>query len=103
MRPSDQEREMSKAAIDRNNGSKSRGPITPEGKAKSAQNSLKHGLTSSRVVLPGESQADYDQLEASLLQTLKPATELEKELVREMTSARWRLRRIEEIETALIN
>ena len=64
---------------------------------------MKHGLTSSRVVLPGESQAEYDQLEASLLQTLKPATEFEKELVREMTSARWRLRRIEQMETALIS
>ena len=93
---------MSIAAIARINGSKSQGPITPEGKAKSAQNSLKHGLTSSRVVLPGESQEAFDQLEASLLDTLKPATDFEKELVREMTSARWRLRRIEEMETALV-
>ena len=94
---------MSKAAAaSRINGSKSQGPITPEGKAKSAQNSLKHGLTSSRVVLPGESQEAFDQLEASLLDTLKPATDFERELVREMTSARWRLRRIEEMESALV-
>ena len=93
---------MSKAAIARINGSKSQGPVTPEGKAKSSQNSLKHGLTSSRVLLPGESQEAFDQLESSLLETLKPATEFENELVREMTSARWRLRRIEEMETALV-
>ena len=93
---------MSKAATSRINGSKSQGPVTPEGKAKSAQNALKHGLSSSRVVLPGESQEAFDQLEASLLDTLKPATDFERELVREMTSARWRLRRIEEMETALV-
>ena len=56
---------MSQAATARINGAKSNGPITAEGKAISSQNSLKHGLTSSHVVLPHESQEAYDKLEAS--------------------------------------
>lgn len=90
-----------KAEIARSNGARSNGPITLEGKARSAQNSLKHGLNSSRVVLPHESQQDYDALEASILNRFKPADELEIELATEMAAARWRLRRIEEMEAAI--
>ncbi len=92
---------MSQAAIARANGARSHGPITAEGKAISSQNSLKHGLTSSRVVLPHESQEAYDNLEASLVNRFKPADDLESELVQEMAAARWRLRRIEAMEAAL--
>ena len=92
---------MSKAATARINGTKSNGPITAEGKAISSQNSLKHGLSSSRVVLPHESQEAYDRLEASFTNRFKPADEIEVELVQEMAAARWRLRRIQSMETAL--
>ncbi len=92
---------MSQAATARANGAKSNGPITAEGKARSGENSLKHGLTSGRVVLPHESQEAYDKLEASLINRFKPADDLESELVQEMAAARWRLRRIEAMEAAL--
>jgi hypothetical protein len=92
---------MSQAATARANGAKSNGPITAEGKAISSQNSLKHGLASSRVVLPHESQEAYDKLEASLINRFKPVDDLESELVQEMAAARWRLRRIEAMESAL--
>ena len=78
---------MSQAATARANGAKSNGPITAEGKAISSQNSLKHGLTSSRVVLPHESQEAYDKLEASLINRFKPADDLESEFVQEMAAA----------------
>lgn len=90
-----------KAEIARANGAKSNGPVTPEGKAKSAQNSLKHGLNSTRVVLPHESQEEYDELEAAILRRFQPADELELELAKEMAASRWRLRRIEAMESAL--
>ena len=91
-----------KAEISRRNGAKSHGPVTPEGKAVSARNSLKHGLTSSRVVLPHESQGDYEALEAAFIQRFRPADAAEADLVREMVASRWRMRRIEEMEFALI-
>ena len=92
---------MSAAAIARANGAKSNGPVTPEGKAKSAQNSRKHGLTGKTAVLAHESQQEFDELEASYVETYKPATAAESDLVGEMVNSRWRLRRMEEMEAAL--
>ena len=92
-----------KAEIARSNGAKSNGPVTDEGKAISSQNSLRHGLTSARVVLPHESQEEFDRLEASFVNRFKPYDEIEFELVHEMAAARWRLRRIEAMEVALFN
>jgi hypothetical protein len=80
-----------KAETARVNGAKSNGPVTEEGKSISSQNSLKHGLTSARVVLPHESQEEYDSLEASIVNRFKPYDEIERVLVREMASALWRL------------
>jgi hypothetical protein len=92
-----------KAETSRRNGAKSNGPVTEAGKAISARNSLKHGLNSSRVVLPHESQEEFDRLEASFVNRFKPYDEVEHELVHEMVSVRWRLRRIEAMEAALFN
>jgi hypothetical protein len=90
-----------KAEAARINGAKSIGPVTEEGKAISSRNSLTHGLTSARVVLPHESQEEFDHLEAGIAKHYNPVGELERELVHEMAAARWRLRRIEEMEAAL--
>jgi hypothetical protein len=92
-----------KAQAARVNGAKSNGPVTPEGKANSSRNSLKHGLNSSRVVLEHESQADYDDLENSLMKRFKPADTIERELVQEMAANRWRMRRLQEMESAMIS
>ena len=76
------------------------GPKTEEGKARSSQNSLKHGLNSDKIlVLHTEKQEDYDALRAAYLKRFAPQDEVELELVDEMVGARWRLRRIRAIET----
>ena len=76
-----------KAKTARTNGAKSNGPVTETGKAISSQNSLKHGLTSARVVLPHESQEEYDGLETSLVNRFKPYDEIEHALVRQMAAS----------------
>jgi hypothetical protein len=82
------------------NGARSNGPKTDEGKARSSQNSLKHGLNSDRiVVLSNEKQEDYDTLHNSFLKRFDPKDDVELELVNEMVGARWRLRRIRLMET----
>ena len=43
------------------NAKKSTGPNTPEGKARSSKNALKHGLLARDAVLPGEDPADFDR------------------------------------------
>ena len=87
----------------RANGSKSRGPVSEEGKARSSQNARKHGLCAAFNTLPDESQTDFDQLLAAHEERLQPEGELEAELVRTLAIARWRLRRIPDIETAMLD
>jgi len=95
-----------RAAAARANGAKSRGPITPEGRARSSQNALSHGLTSQlsgqlsarEVTLHGEDPAAFDQFRASYLDRFQPADQPELDLVESMALSRWRLRRIAMLE-----
>src|SRR5437764_12129110 len=87
----------------RANGAKSNGPKTPEGLQKSAQNTLKHGLTAKTLVLSNESQSKFDQLLESYIKKFKPRDAVEHDLVTEMVAARWRLQRIWLIQTAALD
>ena len=87
----------------RENGSKSKGPITLEGKAKSSQNAMKHGLAGGPIVLPHESQPEFDELHADFIRHFRPANSVERDLVYEIVCSRWRLRRIERMECALMS
>jgi hypothetical protein len=86
----------------RANGAKSRGPVTPEGRARSSQNAIRHGLSAKSVVLPTESGEQFQLLLDSYIDQFHPQTPVETELVVLMAAARWRLRRICGIETNLL-
>ena len=92
---------LSKSDAARANGAKSRGPITQEGKAKSSQNAVKHGLTATFTVLPCESKEDFEAVLQAHRSHHQPATQLEEELVRSLAIARWRLARVAAIEGQL--
>jgi hypothetical protein len=85
---------QSKSNAARANGSKSKGPATPEGKARSSQNALKHGLTAQLNTLPGESEEDFDALLESHMAQYQPVGAVEQDLVQTLATTRWRLRRI---------
>jgi proteasome lid subunit RPN8/RPN11 len=87
----------------RANGAKSRGPKTFEGRAKSARNAIKHGLTSETIVLQTESAGQFDSLRQSYIDRLAPADQVEADLVDQIVAARWRLERVWEMETALLD
>jgi hypothetical protein len=90
------------AEASRRNGAKSRGPKSPEGKARSAQNALKHGLRARKwVVLHGESAAEFERLEAALIEELAPEGVLQSLLAQRVAAAVWRLGRAEQLETQL--
>ena len=86
-----------------NNGAQSRGPVTPEGKATSSMNALRHGLCSQQIVMPGEDQSAFDLLRQDYLNRLRPQGPAEIELVETLAASSWRLKRIIRLETALLS
>jgi hypothetical protein len=92
---------QSKSDSARENGKKSRGPVTPEGKKNSSRNALKHGMTAASFVLPGESEQDFADLLQAHRDTYQPANAIEIDLVETMALARWRLRRMASLESNL--
>jgi hypothetical protein len=91
-----------RAEASRKNGAKSRGPTTPEGKARSAQNALRHGLRAQKyVVLPEEDADEFAGLEAAMIEELAPVGALQTVLARRVVVAAWRLARADRIEVEL--
>ena len=82
----------------RANGAKSHGPKTADGKARSSQNSLRHGFLSKTLVLKTESKEAFQSLFLTLGDVVKPGDAFEDELFAVMVAARWRSVRLWAIE-----
>jgi hypothetical protein len=63
-------------------------------------NSLKHGLTALRAVLPGEDPDEYESHISSIVASLSPVGALELELANQIAKTTWRLRRTDTWEAA---
>ena len=60
-------RTAAQQATSRTNGSRSRGPVSEAGKARSARNGTKHGLRGGPfALLPGEDRAEFAALHAAV-------------------------------------
>jgi hypothetical protein len=91
-----------RAEASRRNGAKSRGPRTPEGKARAARNALKHGLRAQKyVVLAEEDAGEFEGLEAAMVEELAPVGVLQNVLARRVAVAAWRIARADRIEAEL--
>ncbi len=92
----------SQARLDANrrNALHSTGPRTAAGKARSAQNALKHGLASLSPdnFLAIEDRAAFDQLLASYCRTYSPAHADELDLLTEAVFCKWRQQRLWTVE-----
>ncbi len=93
----------SQAETSRINGAKSRGPKTEQGRRAVSLNAVKHGLSAETVVLPGESEAEYEAELQEYLRHFAPASKPEADLVRQLASAHWRVARFTHIETSLLS
>jgi hypothetical protein len=90
-----------KVEANRQNALKSTGPKTPEGKNASRLNSLRHGLLSEEILLPGENEEVFRQFGERLRAELQPVGELENLLVDRIVEASWRLRRLRRVESGI--
>jgi hypothetical protein len=90
-------------AANRSNAQLSAGPVTPQGKAASSQNSFKHGLYSKQLIIRGENPAELDALKADLRSEHQPINTTEDILVNEMAEQYWRIKRGRRIEANLFS
>src|SRR5262249_38872262 len=94
---------LSKSESARINGAKSRGPKTPEGRAISSMNAVKHGLNARTILLQNEDSAEFTDLLNGYFDYLQPRNQIETDLVADLVSARWRLRRTWRFQTAMLD
>ena len=103
---------MTRQESARLNGPKSKGPITPEGKAISSQNAVKHGLCAHtinpallipNVLLHNEPEERFQNHFAAMLEKYEPADISESSDVVTYCSYHWRWLRAMELETAAVS
>ena len=90
-------------AANRQNAQKSTGPKTTEGKAVVAQNALKHGLFARENVIKCEKVSDFDAFREKLLDGLAPVGGVEAMLAERIVSLSWRLKRVERMNSEVID
>ena len=78
--------------------SRSGGPKTPAGKAVASRNSLKTGSYSSLVVLPGENEEEFRELEAQFQADFQASGIVEASMVHELAVLIWKRMRLERLE-----
>ena len=85
----------------RRNARLSTGPVTEEGKRRSRQNAVRHGLTAETVITTLEDAEDYAAFEMAVTADYDAESAVERELVLRLASLLWRLRRATAIESGL--
>ena len=87
----------------RENGRKSRGAVTPQGKHNSAGNATRHGLLARTLLLDRESATHFHKVVTGLHEEFQPETPAEVAAVEAMAWSRWRQMRLWTLEQAAIN
>jgi hypothetical protein len=85
----------------RRNAQLSTGPVTEEGKRRSRQNAVRHGLTAETVIDALEDAEDYAAFEMAITADYDAQSAVERELILRLASQLWRLRRATAIESGL--
>ena len=91
-----------RVAANRRNAERSTGPRTDEGKRRAAMNALKHGVCSASPLLPNECPGTFQTFREEVREDLRPRTPVERVLVEQITGTLWRLRRVGDVERAVM-
>lgn len=86
----------------RENGAKSHGPVTPEGKQTSSRNATKHGLFSAAVLHRPANRDTWNRIARELSARFRPVGGAELALIEDMAISQWRKDRAVQIETAVL-
>ncbi len=89
-------------AANRLNAEKSHGPTTPQGRARSSMNALRHGLTARVVVLPSEDMNAYHAFSKEIVDSLDAKTPVERQFAQTVADNQWRINRIRSIEDGML-
>ena len=92
-----------KAAAARANGALSHGPATPEGKARSSQNALQHGLFSTTVVLASEDPEKFRALYDDYCDYYQPVGRVEHDIIYQLVACVWRMARAYAMESQVLD
>ena len=77
---------------------RSGGPQSDGGKKVSSRNAIKTGAYSKAVILPGEDESEYRELEAQFIRDFAPRDIAEGAMVRELTVLTWKKIRLDQLE-----
>jgi hypothetical protein len=89
-------------AANRLNAQQSHGPTSPQGRARSSINALRHGLTARVVVLPSEDMAAYQAFSKEIVDSLDAQTPVERQFAHTIADNQWRINRIRSIEDGML-
>ncbi|MHB9024137.1 MAG: hypothetical protein ACYC7E_08165, partial [Armatimonadota bacterium] len=85
------------------NAQKSTGPRTPQGKAKSSQNAIKHGFFARATLLPQEDRALFTDFARAMRHDLMPVGALEEVYAAQIIVGAWRMQRQARIEAGVFS
>ena len=85
-----------------NESAKNASGRTPEGKARSSMNALRHGLTARIVVLPTEDMDAYNAFSKEIVDSLDAQTPVERQFAQTVADNQWRINRIRSIEDGML-
>ena len=93
----------SQLAANQANALLSTGPVTPEGKAASSQNAIRHGLTAKSAMLVGDDPEEYRAHCQLFFDRFAHRDSIEKAVIQDIADIEWKLKRIPAIESAILD
>jgi hypothetical protein len=94
---------LAQTEANQRNASRSTGPRSPQGKANSRLNAIKHGLRAEQVVLPTEDADEFRMHCMDWDEDWKPTTATRRHLVERLAVVSWRMRRCVRVESGRLS